>query len=322
MAIIPSKARPAPLRAARRAGDDYGAPDQPDWRSIDWREHLRTATIGGRRVNYVDIGSGGAAPVVFVHGLAGNWQNWLENIPRVAQERRVVALDLPGFGESEPPVDEISMSGCARAVNDLCEELDLGRVVLVGNSMGGFASAEVALSFPERVERLVLVSAVGITSNDVARAPVMAWGRIATFAAARSAAEKRLALLRPRMRQLAYSSIVRHPTRIRTDMLWEISQGAGRDAFMPALKAIHDYDFRDRVPEIGCPTLIVWGEDDMLAPVKDASEYGRLIPNARKIVMKDTGHIAMVERPKTFNDALLGFLDERAPEPEAAATRA
>jgi hypothetical protein len=117
--LVPKITLPATLGQARFAGDDYGVPDEPDWRTLDWREHLRTARIDGRRVNYVDVGEGD--PLVLVHGIAGNWQNWLENIPRLARERRVVALDLPGFGASEDPPVDPTMSGYGRAVDALCE---------------------------------------------------------------------------------------------------------------------------------------------------------------------------------------------------------
>src|SRR3954469_10373601 len=167
-----SKARPATPWQASRAGDDYGATASPDWREIDWRQHLRHLVIDGRSVNYVDYGpsdSSGLEPVVFVHGLGGCWQNWLENIPRAAAEgRRVIALDLPGLGYSEMPYEKISISGYGRTVNAVCDELDLGEVVLVGNSMGGFTAAETAIQFPERVERVVLISAAGITTSDLA----------------------------------------------------------------------------------------------------------------------------------------------------------
>jgi pimeloyl-ACP methyl ester carboxylesterase len=305
--LVPSKAVPAMPWHARRAGDDYGAHDEPDWRSIDWREFLHTAQIDGRRVNYVDIGEGDGPPVVFVHGLAGNWQNWLEQLPRFSRERRCIALDLPGFGESEDPA-ETSISGYGRAVEALCDQLDLGEVAVVGNSMGGFTAAEIAIQFPQRVERLVLVSAVGITIADLARAPVMVWGRVAAMAGSRSAAEKRLAVLRPRARHAVFSLIVRHPGRLGVEILWEMTQGAGREAFRPALEAMLSYDFRDRLPDIRCPTLAVWGEKDQLVPVKDAHEFERLIPRARALVLEDTGHVAMVERPRTFNDAVLEFL--------------
>jgi pimeloyl-ACP methyl ester carboxylesterase len=327
--IFPSKARPATPWSARRAGDDYGAHDPPDWREIDWREHQRDAELGGRRVRYVDMGAGEGPPIVFVHGLAGNWQNWLENLPRLAEERRVVALDLPGFGQSDDPVDRITISGYGSAVNELAEHLDLGEFVLVGNSMGGFVAAETAIQFPEHVERLVLVSAAGITSSELRREPVMAWGRMAMMAGARGVAEKRMAIVRPRIRHLVYSSIMRHPSKIAPEMLWEMSEGAGRSAFRPALEAILDYDFRDRLGDIASPTLIVWGEEDMLVPVEDAAEYERRIPGARRIVLKDTGHVAMIERPPTFNRHLIEFIaeprrqqadDVGEPTPEPAAT--
>jgi pimeloyl-ACP methyl ester carboxylesterase len=316
--IIPSRARPAAPWAARRAGDDYGAHDDPDWRTIDWREHRHDLIVHGRRLRYVDMGTGEGPPVVFVHGLSGNWQNWIENIPRVARERRVLALDLPGFGQSEKPADKVSMSAYGRTVEAFADALGLGEVVLVGNSMGGFVSAETAIQFPGRVERLVLVSAVGITMSTLRREPVMAWGRVAMIAGARSAAEKRMAIVRPRLRHAVYSTIMRHPTRIAPEMLWELSEGAGRSIFRHALEAMLDYDFRDRLGEIRAPTLIVWGEEDMLVPVKDADEFERQIPNARKVVLEDTGHVAMLERPPTFNKLLLEFVDEPRGEQSAS----
>src|SRR3954454_885942 len=81
-------ARPATPRAARRVRDGYGESAEPNWRTIDWQAHLHQVEIDGAPVNYVDLGPGDHPPVVFVHGLGGQWQNWLENIPRAAQERR------------------------------------------------------------------------------------------------------------------------------------------------------------------------------------------------------------------------------------------
>jgi pimeloyl-ACP methyl ester carboxylesterase len=79
---------------------------------------------------------------------------------------------------------------------------------------------------------------------------------------------------------------------------------------MPALQAVLDYDFRDRLPEIACPTLIVWGEQDAVIPVRDAQVFERLISDSRKVVMRDTGHVAMAERPEAFNGLLVDFLAE------------
>jgi pimeloyl-ACP methyl ester carboxylesterase len=323
MAILPSRARPAAPWAGRNADAEYGATAEPNWRDINWREHLRETEIDGRRVNYVDIGEDGdGPPVVFVHGLGGAWQNWLENLPRTAQERRVFALDLPGFGHSEMPRRDITIPGYGRCVNEFCEQLGLSEVVLVGNSMGGFVAAEVAIQVPQRVERLVLVSAAGITITNLRRRPVQTWGRVVTAVGSYGAANSRAVVVRPRLRHLALAFVARHPSRLRADLCWEQVHASGTPGFMDALDALSDYDFRDRLGEISCPTLLVWGTEDMLVPVEDANEFERRIPNARKILMTDTGHVPMLERPVTFNNCLIEFLAEprEAPRSEAGAT--
>lgn len=315
-----SRPRPAPPWAATRAGEDYGAPATPDWREIDWREHVDDVEIAGRRVRYADIGDRSAPPVVFVHGLGGNWQNWLENMPRVAEERRAIALDLPGFGESEMPTGDISISGYAGVVDALCEHIEIGPAAVVGNSMGGFISAELAISFPERVERLTLVSAAGISITNLRRRPTMTAGRINVAISARTLARRRDMIVRPRVRHAALSFVIRHPTRVPADLLYEVLQGMGQPGFLPAMDALMSYDFRDRLPEIACPTLIVWGREDMLVPLKDADEFERLIPDSRKVIMDDTGHVAMIERPGSFNRCLMKFLAETgSADPSAAA---
>lgn len=312
-------ALPARVRAARLAGDDYGVTAQPDWRQTDWRRHLHQLEIDGTPVNYVDIGAGEREPVVFVHGLGGQWQNWLENIPRAAQERRVIALDLPGFGLSPMPRDRITISGYGRTVEALVDRLGLGRVDIVGNSMGGYIAAEVAIQFPESVDQLLLVSAAGITSADLAHAPIMTLGRVATAIATHTTAQDRRLASRPKSRHLALQLVARHPSRLKADLAYEgFFKGAGKAGFTHALRASLEYDFRDRLPEIRVPTLIVWGEKDSIIPVKDAHEFERLIPDSRKVVMKDTGHIAMAERPETFNDLMMDFLAERGRAAERA----
>jgi pimeloyl-ACP methyl ester carboxylesterase len=316
--LITSSARPGSPFKARHAGDDYGAPAVPDWRDVDWQQHLRRLDVDGTAVNFVDYGEGspGLHPVVFVHGLGGCWQNWLENVPRMAAEgRRVIALDLPGFGYSEMPRENISISGYGRCVNAVCDELDLGEVVLVGNSMGGFTAAETAIQFPQRVSQIVLNSAAGLTTSDLAHQPLLAGARIVAAMGARVATMSDRVVVRKRLRWPVYYSFIRYPHLIPTDLLYEITRGSGRPGFIPALKAIFEYDFRDRLPEIECPTLIIWGADDMLVPKRDADEYERLIPEARKVVLEDTGHSAMIERPQTFNDLVVEWLDGLRDEP-------
>jgi pimeloyl-ACP methyl ester carboxylesterase len=297
--------------------NDYGRTATPDWRRVDWAAHLHRARIDGGEVNYVDIGSGDAVPVVLVHGLGGQWQNWLENIPRLAQERRVVALDLPGFGLSPQPRERITISGYGRVVDALCERLGLGAVHLVGNSMGGFVAAETTMQRPRRVERLVLVSAAGISVTNLYRAPTLLTGRVATALTARTAARHERMAKRPGTRWGALVFVARYPHRLTPDLAYEgFIKGAGKPGFEAALRANLEYDFRDRLPEIRCPTLIFWGEEDSILPIKDAQEFERLIPDSRKVVMRETGHVPMAERPDAFNRQLLEFLAETGPAEE------
>ncbi len=311
--ILPSKAMPSVPWQARHADSDYGVSDEPDWRQVDWASHLHRVEVGQDSLTYVDLGEGEGKPVVFVHGLGGQWQNFIETLPRIAQERRVLALDLPGFGSSEMPAGgEISIQEYGKVVDGFCEVLGLERVALVGNSMGGFIAAEVTIQNPDRVERLVLISAAGITSSNILHAPTRLIGRVAkVVTAATTASHHRRMSSRPVTRHVALALVARHPCKLRADAAWEgLIKGAGRDGFEAALMASVKYDYRDRLEEIECPTLIIWGENDSVISVEDAHEYERLISDSRKTVMEDTGHVPMMERPRAVNDVVLEFLAE------------
>jgi pimeloyl-ACP methyl ester carboxylesterase len=199
-------------------------------------------------------------------------------------------------------------------VDSLCEKLGLGRVDIVGNSMGGYIAAEVAIQFPDRIDQLLLVSAAGITSADIARRPIYTLGRIATAMTTHGSTQYRSIAARPRSRHFALALVARHPSLLRADLAYEgFITGTGRPGFQAALRACLEYDFRDRLPDIRQPTLIVWGQNDSIIPVRDAHEFERLITDSRKVVMKDTGHIPMAERPGAFNDVMMEFLAETGP---------
>jgi pimeloyl-ACP methyl ester carboxylesterase len=321
--IRPGAAPSAPWHY-RDALDDYGQTATPDWRDTDWSRDLKTVEIDGIPFNYIDVGSGDdQEPAVLVHGLGGQWQNWLENIPRLAQDRRVVAMDLPGFGLTpEPPEDvDVTITQYGRWVNELCDRLGMEQIELVGNSMGGYIAAEVAIQFPERVKRLVLVSAAGISSAETIQAPILTFGRMAAAIASNSVTRYRRLASRPVTRHVSLALVARHPRLLKADLAYEgFFKGGGKPGFDDALRASLDYDFRDRLPDVKVPTLIVWGEKDSIIPTRDADEFERLIEDSRKVVMKDTGHVPMAERPQAFNDVLVKFLDEegRAEDQEPA----
>jgi pimeloyl-ACP methyl ester carboxylesterase len=285
---------------------------------VDWSAHQSWHVVDGTPVNTIELApeqASDAQPLVFVHGLSGSWQNWLEQLPVFAAERRVITFDLPGFGHSPMPGQKLSIAGYARLIDELLAQLGVDAAAVVGNSMGGFIGAELAIAFPQRVERLVLVSAAGISTHEhrgstrvlpaMRRAEriLMASG---AWAATRSDAVAR----RARLRDAALGVVVRHPDRLPAALAAEQIRGAGKPGFMQGLEAVLDYAIRERLGEIVCPTLIVWGERDRLINVRDADVFAELIPNSRKVVFDDTGHMSMLERPERFNPLLEQFLAE------------
>jgi pimeloyl-ACP methyl ester carboxylesterase len=297
--------------------DTYGPVGRSAWLDTDWREHQKWVTIAGRPVNVIDLGEG-EKTIVFVHGLAGSWQNWLENLPHFARTHRVVAMDLPGFGSSEMPEEKISIPGYGRCVEALMDELGIDSAIIVGNSMGGFIGAEIAIRSPARVERLVLVSAAGLTIEHLRNDHVLAALRLAErrlmvwtgWMAARSDWLAR----RPRARSVALHIVTYRPEALPAPLVAEQVRGSGKPGFVDALDALTHYPIRERLGEIACPTLIVWGAADRLIPVRDAFEFERLIPDSRKVIYAKTGHMAMLERPAAFNALVDDFLADRPGE--------
>ncbi len=285
----------------------YGVAGRSEWLDVDWQEHIRSLVLRGSRVNYVELGDG--PPVVLVHGLSGCWQNWLENIPQLARRHRVIALDLAGFGESELPQEEISIPGYGRFLDAFLGEIGVERAALVGNSMGGFIAAETALSHPSRVEKLVLVSAAGLVR--VGNRQLYALERAARLLHPLTAAvlaRREYLVRRPGLRKRMLYGVVRYPEQLAPELAYEVASGTGKPGFLDALNAIMDYDFSERLPETSAPTLIVWGRNDRVVPVAGAYEYERLIPNARRVIYEDTGHLPMLERPGLFNELVEEFL--------------
>ena len=310
-------------READGSPSAYGPNGRSAWLDVDWRKHQRWLVIDGQPVNTLELGpehaeeTDGRQPLLFVHGLSGSWPNWLEQLPVFAAERRVVTLDLPGFGHSPMPKEKISIAGYARLLDRLLGELGVDAAAVVGNSMGGFIGAELAISYPQRVERLALVSAAGISTASQAQPgtarAVPALRRLERVLAASSAwvaSKSDTAARRARLRELLLSVVVRHPDRLPAPLAAEQLRGAGKPGFLQGLQAVLDYDIRERLPEIACPTLIVWGDRDRLITVRDADVFAQLIPNSRKVIFADTGHMSMLERPAAFNALLEDFLAE------------
>ena len=222
-------------------------------------------------------------------------------------------MDLPGFGYSEMPGEDISIDYYGEWTVKLLDELGVESAAVVGNSMGGFVGAELAMRAPERVERLAVVSAAIFWQERRRAQPLLRLARLSDAVVARALVRVTDDIAtRRRLRHWALASAgFRYPHLISDELAHEMVRSARRtDGFLPALEALADYPLDEELPRIECPTLIVWGEHDTLVPAKDALRLEELIPDARRVMFERTGHVAMLERPERFNRVLATFLAE------------
>jgi pimeloyl-ACP methyl ester carboxylesterase len=321
---------PLPDPTPAEGPDPYGNPD-PEWLRIDWRPHLHRVEVPmpgeppadgegqpgddqPTTVNYVEMSRSteqARLTVLFVHGLSGSWQNWLENIPHFARTHRVIALDLPGFGHSPLPPWRVSIESYGRLMHRFCDALGVGDCAIVGNSMGGFISAEAAAAQPDRFEKLTLVSAAGVSSARLRRQPAETVARMAAGAAPLLLRLQERGMRRPRLRSATFKGLFQHPERLRRELLLEqFHNGAGRPGLLPAVQGLVGYEILDQLDDVQVPTLIVWGRNDRVVPAPDAVAYGQRLRNSRTVIFDDTGHLPQLERPVRFNRLLETFLAE------------
>ncbi|MEA2445009.1 MAG: hypothetical protein QOJ12_2301 [Thermoleophilales bacterium] len=302
-----------------RADGDYGQPATPAWRGTDWRTNERDAIVAGRRLHYLDAGSGERC-FVLVHGMGGRWQHWLETIPALAEHGRVLALDLPGFGGSEAPAAGTSLDGFADAAAELARELGVRRVVLAGHSMGGPIAIRFAARHPGSAEAIVPVAGAVyqfsalLGLRDVVRFAVQRPREtaaiameIATAGLPTPAPVRRLVVRSPRLRKLFLSPYLLDPLAVPADAAQLIIDGAGARGVLPTVRAIARSDPRAGINAVRCPILALAGDGDRIAPLSDTEAFQRDVPRAQTVVLQGCGHMLMLERPRVFNRELIDF---------------
>jgi len=284
---------------------------------------LRHIEIHGHRVGYRSAGSGPA--IVLVHGMAGSSATWRSVMPALAERFTVVAPDLVGHGGSEKPRADYSLGAFASGVRDLMLALGHERATLVGHSLGGGIAMQFAYQFPERCERLVLVSSGGLGDE------VNVLLRLLTLPGAE--------LVLP----LACTHFV-HDAGVRVagwlagvglhtspqlaeawDSYGSLADGETRTAFLQTLRSVIDVagqrvSATDRLylaAEV--PTLIVWGDHDHMIPVEQGRATHGAIPGSRLEIFEGVGHFPHSEQPHRFADVLVEFMDTTAPFAIAAA---
>ena len=251
----------------RGADETYADADDASWAAVDWTRLQHSMKVGGEHVNVLDTGGDGSA-LLWVHGLSANWQSWLLNLPQFMGTYRCVALDLPGFGASDLPADEITITDYARTLDRVCDALGIRSVSVVGHSMGGFIGDGARVAVPDASRAVGAgLRRRALAGERAARAACSPVGRMLATGAAHAAAYQDTLVRRPRLRRLALQGVVRYPERLSPALTAELFSGAGKPGFMPALEALMSYSFRDRLCQIEVPVLVVWGEYDLLVPV-------------------------------------------------------
>ena len=271
---------------------------------------LRFRTVVTRRARLSTLEAGVGPAVVAFHGLGGTKGSFLLTVAALAERFRVIAVDLPGFGDSDKPIGAAYDARFFAAVMiDLLDALELERADLIGNSLGGRVALEVALLDPERVGRLVLL------------APSLAWRRSRRWAPA-------LRLVRPELGlvQLVPRAAVRtvvHRLIPGADAGWTAAgvdeflraylTPAGRAAFYAAARQIYleapqgKDGFWPRLRELQPDALFIWGRRDTLVPIAFARHVAEALPEARHVEL-DCGHVPQMERPRQTHEAVAAFL--------------
>jgi pimeloyl-ACP methyl ester carboxylesterase len=280
-------------------------PPHDQWFAVDWAARTHDVVLHGRRLRYVDIGDG--PPLILVHGLGGSWQTWLENLPALATQHRVVALDLPGFGRSEELASPIEVSDLVSTVCELMDALGIGRAALGGHSMGGLIALCLATSHPERVSELVLVSAGGVRLSRMRLALI-----VKSFTAFHALFQVRGVPLafarRPLLRRALLSAALDDWRRLTPELAAEIIPPMSAPGFIPAVHAAANAADSVDPKLITSPVLLIWGRQDRILPIETARALCNDLADARLVVLDRVGHCAMFEEPDEFNRMTLAFL--------------
>ncbi len=265
--------------------------------------------LGEQHTRVLEQGAG-PRTIVLVHGLGARADRWRRNIGPLADAGyRCVALDLPGHGfASKGGEFDFSVLACARFVTDFMNELDIGRAVLVGTSLGGYIAAHIACAAPERVEAMALVGAVGIVPMGIEARETLG----ARFAGvSRDGIERKL-------RTVMFDDATEVTPEF-VDEEWRINNGPGAHAaFARIAKYIADGIDDDVVAErlaalpARPPIAVIWGRDDLAIPLAVGHAARDVLQPDVYAEIPDAGHAPYFERSEAFNALLLDFLAEGA----------
>jgi pimeloyl-ACP methyl ester carboxylesterase len=261
----------------------------------------REATNAGVRLAYELRGSG--EPVLLVHGLGYARWGWEPVAPPLAEDFLVVLFDNRGIGESDVPAGPYAVAELAR---DACAVLDaagIERAHVVGTSLGGMVAQELALSHPERVERLVLAC----TTPGGARAHPMPARTVALMLEAPTLPLER-ALRRFVENALSPRTVSERPELVERIYGFRLASPLDPDGWQAQAAAGASFDRLARLGEIRAPTLVVTGTDDNVVDPRNSDLLAQRIPDARLERVPDSGHLFFWEQPERFHELVREFL--------------
>ncbi len=249
---------------------------------------MPSTTIRGTRIHYKEKGEG--LPLIFIHGSMSSHQTWNRQLP-LSEDYRLVMLDLPGHGRSDPPDAEISVKLYSDYVADFIEKLDLRKGIPVGHSLGGAITLQLALDNPGLLTALVLVG----TGAKLGVLPAILESLETRFEESVDLAVGQLGFAAgadPKLVELSKQECLR----------------CGQEIAYADFSACNDFDVRDRLAEIYLQTLIIVGEEDQLTPVKWARYLREKIAKAKLLEVEKAGHMVMMEQPAIVNQGIQGFI--------------
>lgn len=283
---------------------------------------MSTFTFKGHEVFYRREGAG--APMVFLHNGGTSHRTWEPLIERYAADHDVIAPDMLGFGRSEHPTIEYSLDLYVEMLGALLDELDLGRVTLLGNCMGAATVLRYATQHPERVEAVVAVNVLTDRTAAGAGLRPLLWitHRSRRAAAALAALSARIPTPRPIAAASARKMLFTDPDRISPELL-EHLRDANRDPDQMRVlfsigKHIESFAGLEQKPD-GVPVCVIWGEDNKMLSAKDGAQFCSALAPDREVVIPDAGHLVMLERPEEVAATIDAFLAEHSAVSVAAA---
>ena len=273
--------------------------------------------LHGHRVIYRIAGDG--PPVVLIHGMVNSSRHWEHVALRLADRYTVVAPDLLGHGDSAAVRGDYSLGAHACSIRDLLTTIGIERATVVGHSLGGGIAMQFFYQFPQRVERLALISSGGL-GHDVSpmlRGAALPGAAAGIWLVANRRVRAALDGIGERMRARGSRKGVYLQAVARA--MGPLGDAAARQAFLQTLRAVIDVrgqhvSAMDRLYLLGeLPTLIVWGERDNTIPMAHGLAAHAQIPNSRFVTLPAAAHFPNLEDPEGLADALLDWLDSTEP---------